>query len=373
MVKAVCDLCEHAEGSVYCFDESAVMCRECDHRIHSANKVARTHERVSLTDEKQVSPCDICQDAPAVLFCCEDRAIICRECDLMIHTANEFTAKHNRHILFQVAVGLKALPPPGPGRPEDTSQMGSDNTSAATQLDKGKQLPQHQMPSITTRHGGRRRQQQQTHYQHQQQQQQQPLLQQHQQQQQQQQQAAISRLESNNLIDSSNINTNGGALLTGLEPPTVNASPFASQAMGNMAEIPSASAAAPSSSSGMPKGYSNEGFGQDINLWYQPSSDAVTRAGDVLGMPHLDGYTAKDIDVAYATDPAIFDDFEADLTSLLEVPDLDFTSSQDFPRATYRDSAFASTSAAGPSSNYAPAAGDAEVPDFEPDLKRQRQ
>ena len=56
---------------------------------------------------------------------------------------------------------------------------------------------------------------------------------------------------------------------------------------------------------------------------------------------------SQDIDVAYATDPAIFDDFEADLTSLLEVPDLDFTSSQDFPRATYRDSAFASTSAAG--------------------------
>ncbi len=50
--------------------------------------------------------------------------------------------------------------------------------------------------------------------------------------------------------------------------------------------------------------------------------------------------------MAYATDPAIFDDFEADLTSLLEVPDLDFSSSQDFPRATYRDSAFASTSAA---------------------------
>lgn len=50
--------------------------------------------------------------------------------------------------------------------------------------------------------------------------------------------------------------------------------------------------------------------------------------------------------MAYATDPAIFDDFEADLSSLLEVPDLDFSSSQDFPRATYRDSAFASSSAA---------------------------
>ena len=55
----------------------------------------------------------------------------------------------------------------------------------------------------------------------------------------------------------------------------------------------------------------------------------------------------QDIDVAYATDPGIFDDFEADLSSLLEVPDFNFPSSQDFPSATYRDSAFASSSAAG--------------------------
>ena len=54
----------------------------------------------------------------------------------MIHTANEFTAKHNRHILFHVAAGLKALPPPGPGRPDDHSQMASDTASAATQMDK---------------------------------------------------------------------------------------------------------------------------------------------------------------------------------------------------------------------------------------------
>lgn len=55
----------------------------------------------------------------------------------------------------------------------------------------------------------------------------------------------------------------------------------------------------------------------------------------------------QDIDVAYATDPSIFDDFDADLSSLLEVPDLDFPSSQDFPQASYRDSAFASSSAHG--------------------------
>lgn len=35
MVKAVCDVCEQAEGSVYCFEESSVMCRGCDHRSDS--------------------------------------------------------------------------------------------------------------------------------------------------------------------------------------------------------------------------------------------------------------------------------------------------------------------------------------------------
>lgn len=60
-----------------------------------------------------------------------------------------------------------------------------------------------------------------------------------------------------------------------------------------MADLPSTSGADVASTSAMPQRYSNGDFGQDINLWYQPSSDAVTRAGDVLGMPHLDGYTAK--------------------------------------------------------------------------------
>ena len=49
-----------------------------------------------------------------------------------------------------------------------------------------------------------------------------------------------------------------------------------------------------SSSSALPTGFSMDfGDAGAMNLWYQPSTDAVTRAGDVLGMPHLDGYTAK--------------------------------------------------------------------------------
>lgn len=36
------------------------------------------------------------------MFCQQDRAILCRECDFPIHTANEHTQKHNRFLLTGV-------------------------------------------------------------------------------------------------------------------------------------------------------------------------------------------------------------------------------------------------------------------------------
>jgi hypothetical protein len=42
------------------------------------------------------------QERRAVLFCQEDRAILCRECDLPIHKVNEHTQKHNRFLLTGV-------------------------------------------------------------------------------------------------------------------------------------------------------------------------------------------------------------------------------------------------------------------------------
>lgn len=79
-------------------------------------------------------------------------------------------------------------------------------------------------------------------------------------------------------------------------------------------------------------------------LLYDLSQHITQLNGNNVCIKHAPA-VLQDIDVAYATDPAIFDDFDADLSSLLEVPDLDFPSSQDFPQASYRDSAFASSSA----------------------------
>lgn len=48
--------------------------------VHGANKLAAKHDRVTLSKAAESAQCDICQDRPAVLFCSEDRALICRRC-----------------------------------------------------------------------------------------------------------------------------------------------------------------------------------------------------------------------------------------------------------------------------------------------------
>lgn len=48
------------------------------------------------------------QERRALLFCKEDRAILCRECDLPIHQANEHTQKHNRFLLTGVKLSASS-------------------------------------------------------------------------------------------------------------------------------------------------------------------------------------------------------------------------------------------------------------------------
>lgn len=51
----------------------------------------------------------IFQERRALLFCKEDRAILCKECDLPIHRANEHTQKHNRFLLTGVQLSSAVL------------------------------------------------------------------------------------------------------------------------------------------------------------------------------------------------------------------------------------------------------------------------
>ncbi|PSS18003.1 B-box zinc finger protein [Actinidia chinensis var. chinensis] len=103
-MKIQCDVCNKNEASVFCSADEAALCAACDLRVHHANKLAGKHDRFSLLlpSPKQLPLCDICQNKSAFLFCQQDRAILCRDCDVRIHQANEHTQNHNRFLLTGV-------------------------------------------------------------------------------------------------------------------------------------------------------------------------------------------------------------------------------------------------------------------------------
>ncbi|KAF1001888.1 B-box zinc finger protein 20-like isoform X1 [Apium graveolens] len=103
-MKIHCDVCEKQEASVFCCSDEAALCGPCDRQVHHANKLAGKHHRFSLIHPsvEQTPLCDICQERRGMVFCREDRAILCRQCDDSIHKANELTEKHNRFLLSGV-------------------------------------------------------------------------------------------------------------------------------------------------------------------------------------------------------------------------------------------------------------------------------
>ncbi|MCD7464307.1 hypothetical protein HAX54_052487 [Datura stramonium] len=110
-MKIQCDVCDKEEASVYCSADEATLCQGCDYQVHHANKLASKHLRFSLIHPsfKDSPLCDICQERRALLFCKEDRAMLCKECDLPIHKANEHTQKHNRFLLSGVQLSSTVL------------------------------------------------------------------------------------------------------------------------------------------------------------------------------------------------------------------------------------------------------------------------
>lgn len=62
------------------------------------------------------------QERQALLFCQEDRALLCRDCDIPIHKANELTKKHNRFLLTGVKLSTAV-----PSYQAATSSSGSQS------------------------------------------------------------------------------------------------------------------------------------------------------------------------------------------------------------------------------------------------------
>lgn len=109
-MKILCDDCGSAAAAVFCCADEAALCLACDRRIHRANKVAGKHSRFPLLHSSSSEPrplCDICQERQGIVFCKEDRAILCLDCDFPIHAAKRFD--HSRFILSLTSLSATSI------------------------------------------------------------------------------------------------------------------------------------------------------------------------------------------------------------------------------------------------------------------------
>lgn len=108
-MKIQCDVCEKAPATVICCADEAALCPKCDMEVHAANKLASKHQRLLLNSlSTKFPPCDICQEKAAFIFCVEDRALLCRDCDEAIHAANTLSANHQRFLATGIRVALSS-------------------------------------------------------------------------------------------------------------------------------------------------------------------------------------------------------------------------------------------------------------------------
>ncbi|RWW15542.1 hypothetical protein BHE74_00020873 [Ensete ventricosum] len=74
-MRTICDVCESAPAVLFCAADEAALCRPCDEKVpswssqvHMCNKLASRHVRVGLADPREVPHCDICENAPGMFM-----------------------------------------------------------------------------------------------------------------------------------------------------------------------------------------------------------------------------------------------------------------------------------------------------------------
>lgn len=140
-MRVQCDVCGQEPAAVLCCADEAALCSACDCRVHQANKLAGKHHRLPLlhpsspTNDTAAPPlCDVCKERRGLVFCVEDRAILCAGCDEPIHSANELTAKHSRFLLVGAKLSAPFVDQEIPS-PEGSSDEPDDVAAEDSSLD----------------------------------------------------------------------------------------------------------------------------------------------------------------------------------------------------------------------------------------------
>jgi hypothetical protein len=71
------------------------------------------------------------QEKRGFLFCKEDRAILCRECDVRVHTTSDLTRRHSRFLLTGVRVSSAPVDSPAPSDQGEAQQEEEEENSSS--------------------------------------------------------------------------------------------------------------------------------------------------------------------------------------------------------------------------------------------------
>ncbi|XP_024381275.1 B-box zinc finger protein 18 [Physcomitrium patens] len=137
-MRTLCDVCEAAPARLFCAADEAALCLKCDEKVHSCNKLANRHVRLELAESRAVPRCDICENAPAFFFCGVDGTSLCLQCDMDVHVGGK--KAHERYLMMGQRVEL----PSRKLRFEDnvdTEKLPAEPSNAPT--DKNGVLPDH--------------------------------------------------------------------------------------------------------------------------------------------------------------------------------------------------------------------------------------
>lgn len=80
------------------------------------------------------------QEAVGYFFCLEDRALLCRKCDVAIHTANSLVSGHRRFLLTGIKVGPEPNPPGSGGGVAGSSSSVKSHSGCVSKFDVNNQL-----------------------------------------------------------------------------------------------------------------------------------------------------------------------------------------------------------------------------------------
>ncbi|KAJ1290532.1 hypothetical protein BS78_02G251300 [Paspalum vaginatum] len=120
-MRTICDVCESAPAVLFCAADEAALCRPCDEKVHMCNKLASRHVRVGLADPNKLARCDICENSPAFFYCEIDGTSLCLSCDMTVHVGGK--RSHGRYLLLRQRV---EFPGDKTGNMDDVAMQSKD-------------------------------------------------------------------------------------------------------------------------------------------------------------------------------------------------------------------------------------------------------